>query len=214
MCARAIRDMIGVSRKAWLLVAAVVVVIAFVLYAGMVAARKQPVVLPPQDIAARYNICILRGEAEKAFGSFYAGWDADPNGLAMAILGAKKMASLMQPLERTLGPVEIPENETFDKASRVVVPFLSVKARDQSTEEIKTSAAYAPLTLERQDSNDPLQWRIVHFDPRLPEIEKSWLNLPRKKVPRSPTIILKKAIVMQVVSDGKVVSERTISYDE
>jgi len=69
--------------------------------------------------------------------------------------------------------------------------------------------------LEKQETAEGQQWRIIDsVDPRYSEIKSTWLNLPRKKVPGSPTIILRRAIVMQLVSDDKVVSERVVFWDE
>jgi hypothetical protein len=106
------------------------------------------------------------------------------------------------------------EKETFDQATRVVVPVLSGKTRDRSTGEVKTDRGYASLILEKQDTADGPQWHIVSgYDPQYSQLKATWLTRPRKTVPDSPTIILKKAVVVQIVSEDKVVSESTFLMD-
>ena len=179
-------------------------------------AQEKHLLLAPHEITVETVTCTLMDRIEESF-SFYADWPAvgkRPD-KERAIEVSKKIRQRFRPLERKLGPVEIRENETFDQATRVVVPLLSGKEEDLSTGKLKVVQDYVDFILEKQETAEGQQWRIIDSaDPRYSEIKSTWLNLPRKKVPGSPTIILRRAIVMQVVSDDKVINQRILFWDK
>ncbi len=204
---------ISILRKLWLYVLGIFVVI--VVICVYVAIRQQePIVLPPQEIAVKSEMCFLTERFEEALSFYAAGWPSKNKD--RAIESMKIVHTRSQSLERKLGPVEIRENETFDQATRVVVPILSSKTKNLSTGKVKVLPAHKimDLLLEKQETAEGQRWFIISpFDPNYAEIKSTWLNLPRKKVPRSPTIILKRAIVMQIIFKGKV-TKKTIVYLE
>lgn len=185
----------------------------------VLASTKKPRIYPPHQIALNYTTYYLMDRIEEAF-SFVADFSAEGTrrGKKEAIEAAKRtLIERHQLLERKLGPVEIRENETFDEATRAVIPCLSIKLRNQSTGKVIVvpDQRVDDWLLEKQETTEGKRWRIIYTgDPSYAEIESTWLNLPRKKVAGSPTIILKRAVVIQVVSDGKVVSERTVFCDQ
>ena len=133
------------------------------------------------------------------------------------IIALKTGRELYEYLQYTIGPLEIRENETFDKASRVVVPNLSLKMKERSTGKIislpkQDGPNIADTILEERETAEGSRWYIITGKEYI-EME-SWLKLPRKKVAKSPTIILKKAVAIQVVVDNEVISERIVYWDE
>ncbi len=215
---------IGILRRFWLYVLGifvVIVVIVFVVSSITQDEPKEPVLLPPHEIAVKSLTYKLMGRIEESF-SFYADWPAEGKrpGKEETIEAAKKMRERIQSLEYKLGPVEIRENETFDKATRVVVPLLSGKARNLTSGKVIVVPDFVDMILEKQESAEGQQWRIIgHIappGPRSSEIRSAWQNLPRKKVANSPTIILKKednSVIMQIISNGKV-TNKSIVYLE
>jgi hypothetical protein len=183
---------------------------------GSAIRQKGLVLLPPHDIAVKSGTHFLMDSIEESF-ALYADRPAEANGPGKeeAIEAAKDIRRRVQQLEWKLGPVEVRENETFRQATRVVVPVLSVIAEEVYTRNAEVVSDVADLVLEKHETAEGQQWRIIgSMDPRYSEIKSMWLDLPRKKVPGSPTIILKRAIVIQICSDGEVVSERKVFYDE
>jgi len=212
------RKSIGIKKSVrWVLGLCILVVltVACVLFAQPVA-QKAYVLLPPHQIAAKQQIYLHMDRFKETLPFFAAGWpgkDKDKIIEAWKYLHARR-----QSLELELGPLEIRENETFDKATRLVVPILSEKVKNLSTGKVNVLSDHelADFLLEKQQTPEGQRWRIISaFDPNYAEIESTWLKLPRKKVPGSPRIILKKAILMQVISDdGKILGEKTILFDE
>ncbi|MBW8039087.1 MAG: hypothetical protein FVQ85_03710 [Planctomycetes bacterium] len=207
----------AILRNLWLYVLGVLVLAVFVFL--VLAIAKKPRIYPPHQIAVNCITYDFMDRIEEVF-SFYADWSAKGKrpGKKKTIELAKRFRfERHQPLERKIGPVEIRENETFDEATRVVVPILSVKLRNPSTGKVKVLPDHKimDLLLEKQETPEGKRWHIISpGHPSYAEIKSTWLNLPRKKVPHSPTIIFKRAVVIQIVSDGKVVSERTVFCDE
>ena len=206
---------ISILRKLWLYVLGIFVVIVVICVYVVSAIRQQePILLPPQEIAVKSEMCFLTEGFEEALSFYAAGWPGKDKD--KVIESMKIVHTRIQPLERKLGPVEIRENETFDQATRVVVPILSSKTKNLSTGKVKVLPAHKimDLLLEKQETAEGQRWFIISpFDPNYAEIKSTWLNLPRKKVPRSPTIILKRAIVMQIIFKGKV-TKKSIVYLE
>jgi hypothetical protein len=207
----------GIRWGLWLSVLLVLAIacVLFVLWIN----QEAYVILPPHQIAVNFTTYYLMDRIEESF-SFVTDWSAKGKrpGKKETIEAAKRtLIERYQLLERKLGPVEIGENETFDEATRIVVPCLSVKLRNPSTGKVQVLPDQKVMDwlLEKQETPEGKRWRIISpGHPSYPEIESTWLNLPRKKAPGSPTIILKRAVVIQIVSDGKVVSERTVFCDE
>lgn len=170
----------------------------------------------PQKTAVKQRIYLYMDRFKETLSFFAPGWPGKDKDKIIEVW--KKVHTRRQSLELELGPLEIRENETVDKATRVVVPVLSEKVKNLSTGKVKVLPDHelGDLLLEKQQTPEGQQWRIISaFDPNYAEIESTWLKLPRKKVPGSPRIILKKAILMQVISDdGKIVDEKTILFDE
>ncbi|OHB80219.1 MAG: hypothetical protein A2Z25_08450 [Planctomycetes bacterium RBG_16_55_9] len=187
-----------------------------ILFDEKIENKLKAVVLAPHQIAAKQKIYLLMDRYEETLSFFAAGWPGKDRD--KIIEAWKKLHTLRQSLELELGPLEIREDETFDQATRLVVPVLSEKAKILSTGKVSVLPDHrlGDLLLEKQQTPEGQRWRIISpFDPNYAEIESTWLKLPRKKVPGSPRIILKKAILMQVVSDdGKIVGEKTILFDE
>jgi hypothetical protein len=203
----------GIRWDLWLSVSLVLAIacVLFVLWIN----QEAYVILPPHQIAVKEEAYMLMKRFEEAIPLFASDW---PDKMMETI---KKINTRFEPLEAELGPVEIRENETFDEATRVVVPFLSKKEKNLSTGKVKVlpDQEVADLLLEKQETPEGKRWLIIAtLDPRYAEIESTWLNLPRKKVPRSPTIILKKeansVVTMQIIYNGKVMSEGTVPWDE
>jgi hypothetical protein len=72
----------------------------------------------------------------------------------------------------------------------------------------------AATVLEKRDTPTGPRWYIISEGPGCAELESSgWLKLPRKKALDAPTIIMRKAVVVQVVSNDQVVNERVICAD-
>jgi hypothetical protein len=205
--------MIVFSRN-WWYAPALLAIMAVTAHATAEEQRRGPTILPPQELAVKVNAYILMGEFEISMASCYAHWPDEARTRDRWLAGAKKADSVLESLDRTLGPVEILETETLDRATRVVVPILSGKIRNRDTGEIRTVTDYSRLILEKQNTGDEPQWRIISsFDPRRAELKTTWLPLPRKKVPGSPTIVLKKAVVVQTISENKMVNEKRIFAD-
>ncbi len=212
------RKSIGIKKSVrWILGLCILVVltVACIVFAQPVA-QKADVLLPPHQIAAKQKIYLLMDRYEETLSFFAPGWpgkDRDKIIEAWKYLHARR-----QSLEMELGPIEIRENETFDQATRLVVPVLSEKRKNLSTGKVSVLPDHelGDLLLEKQQTPEGQQWRLIsYFDPSYAEIESTWLKLPRKKVPGSPTIVLKKAIVMQIFSEkGEILSERTVLYDQ
>ena len=163
---------------------------------------------PPQEIAAKCQAYALQGKFEEVF-SFYADWPGKDRMIEIS----KKVHERHQTLECRLGPIEIRENETFGEATRVVVPVLSVKQKDLSTGEVKIvpGRKILPMIFERKQTEEGERWYLIDpSDPNYARIESTWLNLSRKKVAGSPTIILKKednSVLKQIVLNGEVIIE-------
>jgi hypothetical protein len=208
-------------RTPWLyLLAAFVfmcVVIVFCVYIVLAIRQQKAVVFAPHEIAIKNTTGFLMNRIEYAF-SFYADWTATNEKFSKekVIEASKRINNRIETLNRKLGPIETRENETFDEATRIVIPILSGKFRDLSTGKVGVVRDFVEYVLEKRKTSEGQQWRIISdLDPNYAEIESTWLKLPRKKVPHSPTIIVKRAVVLQIVSDdGKVVGERTILCDE
>jgi hypothetical protein len=194
----------------------VVLTVACVVFARPVA-QKAYVLLPPHQIAAKHKISLYMNRYEETL-SFLASGDEWTRDKDKMIRSWKYLDAHKRPLEVEFGPLEIRENETFDKATRVVMPVLSEKWKDLSTGNVNVLPDHrlGDYLLVKQQTPEGQRWRIMDgFHPNYAEIEATWLKLPRKKVPGSPRIILKKAILMQVISDdGKIVGEKTILFDE
>jgi hypothetical protein len=177
-------------------------------------AAKKAGVYPPQEVAVKSYGYHLLGRIEESL-SFSPEWpDKDKYTEA-----SKRWRERYENLEYRFGPVEIGENETLDKATRVVLPTLSMSLRNLSTGEIirlprPGVPEIAGTVLEKRDTPTGPRWYIISEGPGCAELDSSgWLKLPRKKVPDAPTIILRKAVVVQFVSDGQVVNERIIFAD-
>ncbi len=188
-----------------------------VLYDEKIENQQKAVVLAPHEIAIKVTTFTLMDRIEESL-SFYTDWSATDQTISKEkwIEASKEMRKRIESLERILGPIEIRKNETFEEATRVVVPVLSGKVRNLSTGKINEVPDYVDLILEKRETAEGKQWCIINpYGPDYAEIESTWLKLPRKKVPRSPTIVLKKAIVMQIFSEkGEILSERTVLYDQ
>lgn len=213
----------GISIKSgirWGLWLSVLLVLAIACVLLVLSVNQEAyVILPPHQIAVKEEAYTLMQRFEEALPLFAPSWPGKDKDILMKTI--KIINTRIEPLEVKLGPVEIRENETFDEATRVVVPLLSKKHKNLSTGKVKVlpDQTVDDLLLEKQETPEGKRWRIIApFDPCYAEIESTWLNLPRKKVPRSPTIILKKeansVVTMQIISDGEVVSEGTVPWDE
>jgi len=211
------RKSIGIKKSVrWVLGLCIFVVLAVacVVFARPVA-QKPYVLLLPHQIAAKQKIYLYMDRFEETLSFFAAGWPGKDKD--KIIEAWKYLHTRSQSLELELGPLEIRENETFDKATRLLVPVLSEKVKNLSTGKVRVLSDHelGDVILEKQQTPEGQRWRIIDFDPNFAEIKYTWLKLPRKKVPGSPRIILKKAILMQVISDdGKIVGEKTILFDE
>jgi hypothetical protein len=84
-----------------------VLIVSCVCVLLLLASARKTRLYPPQEIAMKCHICIFRGEFEKAIASFYGSWGNDANAPARWLTGAKKMDSLLESVERTLGPLEV-----------------------------------------------------------------------------------------------------------
>ena len=172
---------------------------------------------PPQEVVAEAYPNYLLARIEEAL-SFSPDWPTK----SRFIEGLSKWHERNEILEYKLGPLEVTENETFDKATRVAVPILSMKIRNRTTVQTVTEPEWkdgvrniVEIVLDKRETPQGLRWYIVAGGPAASDLESTgWLKLPRKKVADSPTIILKKAVVVQVVSDGQVVNERIIFADD
>jgi hypothetical protein len=209
---------VGILRSLWRYVLGIFVVIVvicvFVVSSITQDEPKEPVLLPPHEIAVKVCAYHLVDKIEEALS--YSLDRPDKDNYIRALMTGREH---YEHLEYKLGPIEIRENENLNEANRVVVPNISMKIKKKSTGEIITQPRegipkIAETVLEKRDTPEGPQWYVL-TGKQFAEIESTWLNLPRKKVPRSPTIIIKKAVVMQIVSDdGKVVHERTVFWME
>jgi hypothetical protein len=175
------------------------------------AVARKPRIYPPQEIATGYLAYDLFGRREGTSSSVGESLRKDERPGAVA-------RRRRENIEYQLGPMEIGEDETLGEATRVVVPILSAKYRDWSTGKItEVTSSQGPLIgkiLERRDLGDGLGWQLVEGKQKYDIIMSDWYKLPRKKVEDSPTIILKKAVVVQVIFEGKVASEKVIFADD
>jgi hypothetical protein len=212
---RKVMHVMAAVLRRWWYAGVLLMTIAAVTYASAETAQKSPRILPPQEVAMRTNAYILMGEIEKAIGSSYAHWADESDAREKWLRVAKKADSSLEPLERTLGPVEIAYNETFEQATRAVVPLLSGRARNRTSGEVTTISGFGALIIERQSTAPGSPWHIISsFDPKHDEIKATWLSLARKKLPDSPILVLRKAVVVQAILEGKVVSEKVIFADD
>jgi hypothetical protein len=168
----------------------------------------------PQEVAVQSYAYHLFGRIAESL-SFSPDWPQKDKYTE----ASKKWRERYENLEYTFGPIEIRENETWEKATRAVLPTVSMSLRKLSTGEIirlphPGVPKIAETVLEKRDTPTGPRWYIISEGPGCVELESSgWLELPRKKVPDAPTIILRKAVVVQVVSNDQVVSERVICAD-
>lgn len=208
----------GISRRLLLCSLLVFVLAVACVYVFLVSASaKKPHLYPPQEIAAKVCAYYLMGRIEEAL-SLSLDWpDKDK------LIGAlKRGGEHYEQLEYKLGPVEIRENETFDEATRVVVPNLSMKLKNLSTGKIiilpnQESAKIADTILEKRETAEGPRWYIIEAGiQRYDEIESTWSNLPRKKLADSPIIVLKKednCIIREIIYNGKVIDKSIISLE-
>jgi hypothetical protein len=117
------------------------------------------------------------------------------------------------------GVPEIAQNETAEAATRVALPCESLTRRNRTTGEVVVNQARgvpSVTILEKRDSPTGPRWYVVgDYSPDRGDGKKSdWLSLPRKKVDNLPAIVLRKAVVVQAILEGKVVSERVIFADD
>jgi len=205
---------ISILRNLWLYVLGVFVVIAVIcVFIVSVIPQEEPVLLAPQEIAVKAYAYRLMDRIEEAL-SFSDDWPDKDKYIDVS----KKLRERYERLEHKLGPVEIRENETFDEATRVVVPNLSMTIKNRSTGEIITlprqdGPNITETILEKRETAEGPRWYVISEGKRYLELKSTWLNLPRKKVADSPTIILKKAVIIQIISDGEVVSERIVFWN-
>ncbi|MBM4027260.1 MAG: hypothetical protein FJ280_17920 [Planctomycetes bacterium] len=205
----------GFARQPVLYVLAASVLPICLVGGSLVSAPTDKIPLrPPEEVAINAYACHLLGEIEKSL-SFSHDWP----GKDKYTEASKKWREHQENLEYRFGPIEIRENETLENAGRVVLPTLSMSFRNLSTGEVMTLPRpgipkIAETVLEKRETPGGPRWYIISEGPGCAELDASgWLKLPRKKVSGSPTIVLRKAVVVQIVFEGKVVSERVIFAD-
>lgn len=209
----------GISRRLMLcvllvLVLAVACVCVFLVLASAKKARLYRL-YPPHQIAVKVCAYHLVDKIEEALSYSLDRPDKD-NYIRALMTGRERY----EHLEYKLGPIEIRENENLNEANRVVVPNISMKVKNRSTGEIITQPRegipkIAETVLEKRDTPEGPQWYVL-TGKQSTGIVSTWLNLPRKKVPRSPTIILKKednSVIMQIIFNGKI-TDKSIVYLE
>lgn len=182
------------------------------------ASPKEVRVYPPQETVVKCCEALIMGKPEQAL-SLAGNW---PN-KDRKIAALRTLSEHKEYLEYTIGPVEIHVNETFDEATLVAVPLLSMTERSRSTGKTKTfrepETKIFPNIVEKRKTADGWQWLVVQDPDTLIRLQAVWLHQPRKKVADSATIVLKKdsakkGILVQVLSDGEVISERKVPFDE
>ncbi len=206
----------GISRRLMLCVLLVLVLaVACICVFLVLASAKKARLYPPHQIAVKVCAYHLMGRIEKAL-SFSSDWPNKDKYIDALKTGRERY----EHLEYKLGPMEIRENETFDEATLVVVPNLSMKLKNLSTDKILPSQGgpkIADTILEKIETAEGPRWYITGPGVQgYSEIESTWLTLPRKKVADSPTIILKKednSVIMQIIFNGKV-TNKSIVYLE
>ena len=188
----------------------------FLLKSGDKESPREVRVYPQQEVVIKYCEGILMGSAEEALSSTTADWPEKDAFIA----AVQKQSEKIESLEFTIGPVEVLEWETIDEAQRVAVSKPLEIVRDRSTGEIRTRPIRGKdieWMLEKQITADGPRWFLVAERRRWSILASGWLHQPRKKVPDSATIvmkkdIIKKEIIVQILSDNTVVSEKTVSY--
>jgi hypothetical protein len=186
-------------------------------YAALPSGHDTRAVLHPSQeviVEAEANFLMSRIEAALAFSPKWT----DEKDRDSYVASLKKWHERNEILACRFGVPEIAQNETIEAATRVAIPCESLTRRNRTTGEVVVNQArgvpHAEI-LEKRDSPTGPRWYVLDDSPDRGEVMKSgWLSLPRKKVADLPAIVLRKAVVVQAILEGKVVSERVIFADD
>ncbi len=186
-------------------------------YAALPSGHDTRAVLhPSQEVAVQAEANFLMSRIEAAL-VFSPKW-TDEKDRDSYVASLKKWHERNEILACRFGVPEIAQNETAEAATRVAIPCESMTRRNRTTGEVVVNQARGvPYTeiLEKRDSPTGPRWYLLDDSPdRATVIKSGWLSLPRKKVADLPAIVLRKAVVVQAILEGKVVSERVIFADD
>ncbi len=177
--------------------------------------RKAVSMYPSQEVAVAVEANYMMDRLDAAFASSTPWEDQEAKDKWIASL--KKLADSRELLAIKFGPVEIPQDETVETATRVAIPLPSATLRTRATGAVwdihrvpdANNGAWA--VFEKRETSGGSEWYSVDFSPGRTGL-KEWLRLPRKKVADSPTIILKKAVVVQILDANEAVADQRILY--
>jgi hypothetical protein len=171
---------------------------------------------PSQEVAVESEANFLMSRIEAAL-AFSPKW-TDEKDRDSYVASLKKWHERNEILACRFGVPEIAQNETPEAATRVALPCESLTRRNRTTGEVVVNQARgvpSATILEKRDSPTGPRWYVLDDSPdRGTVIKSGWLSLPRKKVADLPAIVLRKAVVVQAILEGKVVSERVIFADD
>ena len=196
----------------WALIVAMVVICSVVFF---VIRDIGTVRLSPQEeIAVKWSAYNILEKIDDSL-SLTSDWPSKDE----YAIGIRKLRERLELVEYTLGQGETAADSDADEPTRIVIPILSMKMRDRATGRIWATPApgdpnLAGIFFEKRKNTGGVKWRIVEDPNQYPTIWSEWSRLPRRSTPRMLTITLKKAVVVEIASDGKVVRERLVVYDE
>ena len=171
---------------------------------------------PAQEVAVAVEADFMMDRIDDMF-AFSTGWE-DQEAKDKRISHVKVLSEKREILACKFGPVEIPQGETVDTATRVAIPIPSMTERTRATGAIREdqrvpnadNAAFA--VLEKRETSGGPKWCSMDVSPGGGPGLQWWLRLPRKKVADSPTIILKKAVIVQICDANDTVTDQRIIY--
>jgi hypothetical protein len=171
---------------------------------------------PSQEAAVAVEADYMMDRIDAVF-AFSTPWE-DQEAKDKWIASLKKLADSREMLAATFGPIEIPQDET---ATRVAIPLPSATWRTRATGKVVENHRIPDATdngawgvFEKRETSEGPKWYSMDFSPVEAGL-KEWLKLPRKKVADSPTIVLKKAIVVQICdANNTVVDQRILYFDK
>ncbi|MBN1362821.1 MAG: hypothetical protein JW993_19640 [Sedimentisphaerales bacterium] len=209
-----------INRSLWrwmVLVAVGVMAVLCCVHAVLASANHGKVSMhPAQEVAIAAEADFMMGRIDDMF-AFSTGWE-DQEAKDKLISYFKRSSEGTEILACKFGPVEIPQGETVDTATRVAIPVPSMTDRTRATGKIWESKRVpnadngAFVVLEKRETLGGPKWCSMDVSPGGGPGLREWLRLPRKKVADSPTIVMKKAVVVQILDANDTVTDQKIIY--